>query len=246
MGPAVIMADSQFDVPTALESETAQRKMLKDTCDAAWNRFPELEGTHWALRTVERRVALVTSDDGMLLATIDEASRRSSFSLLFMPVREVRVAGGLVYRLQRLGGHSREESQVVEADSGLPVLRIAGHHYNGRAGGTIQVLSERGQAAVGSGLLRFPVEGTKPQNALMSVADDSGRTILRFRVAYSIKPRQGGPRPWMTLLGLNRPRYQEIEVLLSPGLKVVPELLLIAAFASPWISSYFHQAGAAG
>jgi hypothetical protein len=82
--------------------------------------------------------------------------------------------------------------------------------------------------------------------ALTSAVDDSGRTILRFGMDYSIKPRQGRPRLRMTLLGLPRPKLQGVEIDLSPGLKTVPELLLIAVVASPWISGPVNSGGADG
>jgi hypothetical protein len=48
------------------------------------------------------------------------------------------------------------------------------------------------------------------------------------------------------LLGSPRQKYQGTEIVLSPGLKAVPELLLIAVVASPWILSYFNRGAAGG
>jgi hypothetical protein len=120
----------------------------------------------------------------MLLATIKlariiEGRRRSPVNPVGSGIRDVRVSDGLLYRHQRSGSWwGPSQSHFVEVDSGVPVLKIVGHHWGRRAGGTLHLLGESGQSAVGSDLLRFPVEATKPQNAVMSAVDDSGRTVL--------------------------------------------------------------------
>jgi hypothetical protein len=59
-----------------------------------------------------------------------------------------------------------------------------------------------------------------------------------------LNPRKPIPDPSITLLGVPWWRKdQAIEIILSPGLRVVPELLLIAAVASHWIVRYFGSGG---
>jgi hypothetical protein len=238
------MSDRRSDDPNASESGGARRERRKADYEAAWEGFPELEGTHWAVRPLERDLALVTRDGGKLLATIGESRERkvpeSDGALILMRLtagrKEIQVAGGLLYRLS-------DEWQYVEADSGVPVVKRAKLSSNRRDPRTLQLLSDGGRKAVGSEYLRFSKDGTKPENTMMTAADDSDRTILRFRLAYSIPHGPGSRR---RLFGLSLRDYRGTEIVLSPGLKAVPELLLIAAFASPWIFSYYDAGGGGG
>jgi hypothetical protein len=250
LGKVAIMSDGQPDHPNASESGRGRRKKLKEDYAAAWQGFPELEGTHWAVRPVERDMALVTRDGGKLLATIGESRERKIpendgvlIMLRLTGIEEIRIAEGLLYRGQRLGGRSSTARQFVEADSGLPILIIAGRSSDRADFGTLQLLGEGGQRAVGSEFLRFTVEGTKPENALMRAADDSGRTILRFRLALSVGDHPG---LWRRLLGSFPQNFRGTEIVLSPSLEAVPELLLIAGVASPWLIGYFTRDGGGG
>jgi hypothetical protein len=236
------MSERRFDDPNASGSGGARRKRHTEDYERAWQGFPELKGSHWAVRPVGRDLALVTSDGGNVLATVGESREREipedDGALILLRLtggtKEIRVAGGLLYRWQRLGGRLSDDWQFVEADSGLPIFKGDGRSLNRRDFRTLQLLSDGAQRAAGSEFLRFSVEGTKPENTVMSAADDSGRTILRFRLAYSIPDGPGWRR---RLFGLSLQKYRGTEIVLSPGLKAVPELLLIAACASPWIST---------
>jgi hypothetical protein len=211
------------------ESRKDRRDRRKEACDAAWQAFPELHGRHWAIRLAEDRWAVLTSE-GATLATINEGMK-STRMVAFRSIREVRVSGGPVYHRRRSGVLLRSKRHFIEADSGIPVLRTLGQHWDRRAFGKIELLTDESQAAVGTQLLRFPVEATKPQNALMRAVDNSDRTILTFRRPVALKQL------------VKVPEDAGIDIAVSPSVQPTSELLLIAAVASPWIVTFFMSGG---
>ncbi len=158
---------------------------------------------------------LGTRDGRKVLATINERLEYPGFSEWsdFKSVWQVHVSDGPVYRLQPLTRQSRKdasfadvdsggtvlrvmehlrrqfrrEALFVEAHSGAAVLRVIGQHFDHGANGSVQVLSQPGAMESGTHAWRFPVQATKPQNAVMTAVDDSGNTTMHFRRTPSVK-----------------------------------------------------------
>jgi hypothetical protein len=102
-----------------------------------------------------------------------------------------------------------------------------------KAKATVRLLGEPGSTEVSPHIWRFPVEATKPENAIMTAVDDLGNAMMRFRRAPPL--RQG-------IFG-NRVGYSGTQIVLSPGVEVRPELFLIAAVTSPFLIKYFPTGG---
>jgi hypothetical protein len=221
-------------VPIGPESRRDQRKRRRDLCDATWQAFPDLGGTHWTIRLTAVRWVLATRDGEKLLATINDPAPWSIRGKVLRSVSDVRIADGPVYRSQwRRRSWFRWERFFVDAESGAHCLKLVGRHLAHNASGTVHVFGEPSPTEAGAHVWRFPVAETKAKNALMTAVDDLGNTIMRFRRTPELKAMAGlGSRIVSDDAG--------IDVCLSPGLKPNPQLLLIAAVASPWMITYFQ------
>jgi hypothetical protein len=88
---------------------------------------------------------------------------------------------------------------------------------------------------LGECVLYFPVQATKLRNAVMYAVDQSRTVRLQFRAADP-PGEVRGIVPW----------EQRIEIVLLPNLKPGPELLLIAAVASPYLIQFFVKTESGG
>lgn len=111
-----------------------------------------------------------------------------------------------------------EARQWVGATTGDPVLWVVGtHRYYNDAGA---ILFPDGR------WLRFPVQGSKLGNGVMTAVNESGVTVLWFR-------KVGLPGDWRGPLA--------VEVILSPDCEVTKEILCVTALAMGWLVNYFVQ-----
>jgi hypothetical protein len=112
----------------------------------------------------------------------------------------------------RRPGRSRQARgpAYVDATTGNPVLWIIGTHFDFRAETAVLFPGQR--------RLRFPVQGSSVRNAVMTAVDESGTTLLWFR------------KPWGAA----------VEVVVSPGCGLTPEVLCAVAVARSWLEEYFQ------
>jgi hypothetical protein len=229
-------------VPTDSESTKAGIESRKQAYAAAWEAFPDLEGTHWTIRLTEGRWAIATRDEQKLLATINEgkksmrpATRSVRHVYVLRDISEVGITDGPVYREQWRGPRFHRQRFFVDAYSDQPVIKVPTRHFDHRDTGQIHVLSQPSSIDDGPQIWRFPLEGTKPENAVMTAVDDLGETMMRFRRTPGLKESVMRDT---RVVGADA----GIDIGLSPGSKPSPELLLIAAVASSWMITYFMSA----
>jgi hypothetical protein len=231
-----VSGQDQLGVPIDPESRRDRRKRRQQDCDAAWQAFPDLEGTHWTIRLTDGRWAIATRDGEKSLATINGGKRslrpgsRSARQVdVLRSVREVHVVHGAVYRSKSRWWYLASRF-FVDVDSGEPVIKEFLWHHNREALGSVQVRA--GEMAVRPQNWRFPVEETTPDNAVMTAVDDLGNVKMRFRRTLAL--REG-------LISRTRVVGDDagIDIVLSPDLKPSPIVLLIAAVASQWMITYF-------
>jgi hypothetical protein len=162
-------------------------------CDAEWLRVSGLPGTRLRRRGWWADAISVVGSDGQVLVT-------GSY------IRLTVAASGQVIRWSGKRGQP-----YVDAATGNPVLwKIGAHHY------------QRAETAVlfpGQRWLRFPVQGTRPRNGVMTAIDESGTTLLWFR-----KPGWG----------------PAVEVIVSRDGDVTPEILCMIAIAASWLYHYLR------
>jgi hypothetical protein len=224
-----------------------RQQVRRQACDAAWQAFPDLEGNHLAIRLTAGRWAVSTRDGERVLARINEGKKSPRLAprsvrpvVVLRTVREVRITDGPVYRSKSRWGWLSDRTLVspdrffLDANSGQPAIKVVSFHVDRKARGTVHVLSQAGAIDVGPHIWRFPVEATNAENAVMTAVDDLGKKMMRFRRTPALKDSS----TWYArVVGDDA----GIDIVLSPGLKPNPELLLIASVASPWIITYFYM-----
>jgi hypothetical protein len=178
--------------------------------------------------------AIATRAGENVLATIHEGVKLARRSVrqaeVLRYVHEVRVTDGPIYRSKSRWWWLSNRF-FVDADSGEPAIKEISWLHNHKAEGTVQVLSQPTATEVRPQIWQFPVEQTEPENAVITAVDDAGKTRMRFRRTPALKQ------------GIRHARVvgddAGIDIVLSPGLKPSPELLLIAGVAAQWMITYF-------
>jgi len=178
----------------ALPSRAARRQYDRD-CDASWLRVSDLPGTRlrctWEWMVLFGPQQIVGSDGQVLLA------RRSMTWTV--------AASGQRFSLR--------DEQVVDAATGRPILRAVGNHISRQAKTVVLRLQQR--------WFRFPVQGSRWRNGVMTAVDESDTEVLWFR--------QTGRRA--------------AEVVVSPQCALTPEILCVIELAAPWLGMYFMRQG---
>ena len=123
------------------------------------------------------------------------------------------------YRWQRLGHKIPGRqfsgvSELVAVEGEESVLRTEGLHFSYKAGTRVTLSDQRSFA--------LPVSGRNQNTAVMSAVDDSGHTLLLYRLV----PSQGC-----------------VEVVLSPGATVTPETILLILSTVTCLRFYFQTGG---
>jgi DivIVA domain-containing protein len=105
-------------------------------------------------------------------------------------------------------------------ETGTPVLYTAGAHIDRSDGGYIKFPGHR--------WLRFPVQGKRQENAIMTAVDQAGNKIARYRLAR------------------NETWRRRVEITVHPGQQLTDELTLVIALSAGWLRSYFQSSGGGG
>jgi DivIVA domain-containing protein len=134
----------------------------------------------------------IVSSDGQVLVTL-RADRWS-----------VAASGQLFFLRDR---------QVVDVATGRPILQEVGDHYGRQAKTVLLGLQQR--------WFRFPVQGSRRRNGVMTAVDESGTEVLWFR----------------------KTARRAVEVVVSPQCAVTPEILCVIQLAAPLLGSYFRRSG---
>jgi DivIVA domain-containing protein len=169
----------------------ARRQHARD-CDAGWLRVSDLPGAR--LRCTWRRSRLaapeqIVSSDGQVLL----ARRGPTWTVA--PSEQTYSLWG--------------RQQVVDAATGRPILQAVGDHVSRQAKTVVLGLQQR--------WFRFPVQGSRLRNGVMTAVDESDTEVLWFR--------QTG--------------HRAAEVIVSPRYALTPETLCVIELAAPWLARYF-------
>jgi DivIVA domain-containing protein len=179
----------------ARRPRAARRQYARD-CDAGWLRVSDLPGTR--LRCTREQVWLfppkqIVSSDGQVLLT----RRGATWTV---------AASG-----QRF---LHPDQQVVDAATGRPILQQVGNHISRQAKAVVLRHQQR--------WFRFPVEGSRLRNGVMTAVDESDTEVLWFR----------------------KTGRRATEVVISPQCALTPEILCVIELAAPWLDIYLaHQGG---
>jgi DivIVA domain-containing protein len=206
-----------------------KRKAFATECESAWRNFGQEPGVYlrwgqvgtarlWAaryeLRTAKQQT--IASVDHNLLSTPPwHPFAGASLGERSFTVKEPRAARSLSPGLGEITDltHRSWEMRAFVDEAGMPILYTSGRHYDHRAGARIAFPDQR--------LLRFPVRGTRPGNAIMTAVGQAGNKVARYR-----KSAEG---------------WASVEITVHPNQKLTDELALAIAISAHWLGSYFKS-----
>ncbi len=205
-GSAIRWRDQDRAARDGPGSHGLQRRQYIRDCDAEWFRVSTLPGTRlrWTRAWPDEKVL---SSDGQVLMTC----RRKTKTWTLASGQELRKPGR--------GG------EWVDAITGDTVLWVVGGHSYGYDYGAVLFPDQR--------WLRFPVQGAKLDNAVMTAINESGTTLLWFRRFDASRPL-----PPNALVNLGDSQ-KAAEVIVSPRCDVNPEILWVIALSASWLDAYF-------
>jgi hypothetical protein len=189
------------------------REAIQKQAEIEWSRFPDLPGKHLYLRKTDWHSWEFTNHnaDRVEIRCENNAITRFPKSVSYQ---------GRTYEWRRIGKRKFMQNarvrDLVNSQTGSPVLRRTGRHFDGRAGTRI--------VTPGSEIF-FPVKGRR-RSAVMSAIDGSGNHLIEYR---SIK--------WDSKL--------TSEIVVNPEFLTVPEIHLIVAVSSRLIFDFFQTGGGA-
>jgi len=199
--------------PSDRPSRRALRERYAEECWKAWDEFGQQPGTYLRLEWVKIARCELRSVD---LQAIASMTYRWSDILGATDIPEmgdrVNISKGSFVLVRTRAKQSRK---LVD-EEGTPVLFTCGRNFERIARASISFPEGRS--------LRFPVRGTHRANAIMTMVDEAGNSIARYRV---IRFARGG--------GLRN----NVEVVVHPGWELSDELTLAITISAPWLSSYF-------
>jgi hypothetical protein len=162
---------------------------------AEWRGIADLPGTR--LRRASGWTSKIVDSDGQVLL-----ARRGN---------TLRVtASGQVFRMDA------DAEEIVDATTGVPVLRWIGSHRYHHAGTVVLGPGQR--------WLRFPIQGSRPRDAVMRAVDESGTGVLWFR----------------------KTQRAVVEAVVSPDRGISPEILCLIELAADWLAVYFVRSSGGG
>lgn len=182
--------------------------------DEAWESFPGLPGEHLRWHQTARGRSEIVTEDGRVLATVEGLSLFPAPGLMPRPPRRVTI-GEVTYQVR-----SRMANARVTAPDGLTVLSFTGiKNFDRQARVVVHISNGRS--------VRFPVHGTSKLNAVMAATDDAGSPVFRLRQVRNA--RLGGQRK------------KVVEILVEPGRKITPEMLLVMATGYYNLCTFFDR-----
>ena len=111
-------------------------------------------------------------------------------------------------------------SEFTDVATGASVLRVTGTHFNYEARTIVHMSGER--------LFRFPVQGTRTSNGLLTAIDDAGNAVFRVRLV---------PKKGRGLAPVGR------QVVVAPGQTINTELIWVIYLSLPLIIRFFTRGG---
>jgi hypothetical protein len=186
----------------------------KGACDEAWESFPELPGEHLRWYQTARGRSEIVTEDRQVLATVEGVRLFPLPGLMPRPPRRVTI-GQVTYQV---GG--RLLNARVTTPDGLTILSFTGtKNFDGRARAVAHMSDGRS--------LRFPVQGTSKQNAVMAATDDAGSPVFRLRQVRNT--------------GSGQQHKKMVSILVESGKPITPEMLLVMATGYYNLCTFFDR-----
>ncbi len=207
-----------------LERDQRDTKPPRAVAAHEWSTFPELAGTHLRWRRSERKTWDLVASNGARWASV-----LPPFGYRSLPIPGVIVVSGRRSDVRRVGKARDKTTELVAENTGTPVLRQVGVHFDHKAGARLEV-----PELVDLSPFVFPVNSRRRRQAVMSAVDRNGRTVVSYR--------------------LNLPRFAlsnvavgtSIEVVVDPGVDATSWMPLFVAATSGLLPRYFQAPGGGG
>jgi hypothetical protein len=197
--------------PTSLREV---RNYLGQVCEEAWQRFDELPAIRLTWAPSGPNTRELRSTDDRLLVTVRKKRLPLSYRSDPHHFRSLE-SENLLYSVKNMPKQEVETSDLLSPD-GRTILQLLGLNYTRRAAAAIQIPD--------GPTIRFPVRGTRRSNAVMAAVDDAGSCLARFRTPMG-----------MSLTERN------IEVVVRPGIELSDQVVLLLAWSSPLLHTYFDS-----
>jgi hypothetical protein len=194
---------------------------MKAEVERQWRTFPDAPGTHLSWRRVKGRAWELVSHRGSVWATLrlkgggfGSGSERCSIEVKGRTFEMTRGAWG--------GGTTDYGRRDLVNSAGDAVLRRSSMHFDRIDDARVWLLDH--------GTFTFPVTGPYPF-ALMSAVDESGNTVIRYRLRAARFARIA------TNWGYGR---MKVEIVINPQALSIPMIELLAAVTSEFLPAYFR------
>jgi hypothetical protein len=187
------------------------RQAILKQAEIEWRRFPDLPGKHLYLRKADWHSweYVNYSVDRVEMRCENSASTRFPKSVSCQ---------GRTYEWRRVGKRKFMQNarvrDLINVQTGSPVLRRTGRHFEGRAGTRIVTPGSE---------ISFPVKGRR-RSAVMSAIDGSGNRLIEYR-------------------SITRDSKLTSEIVINPEFLTVPAIHLIVAVSSRLIFDFFQTGG---
>jgi DivIVA domain-containing protein len=191
----------------------AHLKQHREECQKAWDEFDQQPGTHLRLECKATRLDLRSAD----LQTTASMTHR-----LWRDDRVSISKGSFVLAGTRFKGSSwirSWRSRKFVDETGTPVLYVSGSNFHGV---DYHGIDRAGISFPDGRSLRFQIRGTGTEDAIMTMVDEAGNRVARYRM--------------MRLSGGHR---TNVKVAVYPGWELTDELILAIMISAPWLSSHF-------
>jgi hypothetical protein len=214
---------SPFSPPPGSKREV-RRKVIQAVTqqqEAEWLAFPNLPGKRFSMRKARRGTyELVDEESGV-------ATAECRHTVLRRFPRTV-TNQGQIFAWRRVGKRQflaeRRVVDLVNDSTNAPVLRLSGIHMDLKAGTTL-IMN-------GQGPLHFSVRGA-PSGALMSAIDESGNSLIEYRLVRSKRQSRFDYFGWT-------------EVAVSPTAQAFLHIDLAVAVSRQFLWSYFQSSKKGG
>jgi hypothetical protein len=143
-------------------------------------------------------------------------------------------------RLTRDGRLRLVYKEWEQADTGRIALRVVGHNFDFRAGARMGLPDGRWFCFP----VHFPPDTVRSDRAIMSACTPNGQTVVRYR--YRPRSSHGVHLVPDSLYWHLKRSTATIEVVVSPGVNLDNQLILVTAISAPELTGFFLRPGGGG
>ncbi len=196
---------------SARPTRKARRLVEQDHLQNLKREWVALPGTHLEWHPTGNRSWRLASSDDSVWANVRIRRGQLRAALFDVEVDDRR------YEMRL----SSRERQMIDVASGQEVLRSTGRHYNEKADTRVDLF--------GGGTLNFPVRTTGALYAVMSALDESGRSLIEYRIQS-------------TFAGVvRRMQLDQVDFVIDNSDLTRSQCALLAIFTTRLLPSYFDR-----